>query len=64
MIFLVLSRKMVFFSLDGKWKVMFLKKHGNIMFSLYMYKGYKYDITRLQKKSKMIFSQKNTRKGN
>ena len=33
------------------------------MFSVYMYKSYKYDITLLQKKSKMIFSQKNTIKG-
>ena len=30
---------------------------------VYMYKCYKYDITLLQKKSKMIFSQKNTLKG-
>ena len=39
------------------------KIHGNMMFSVYMYKCYKYDITLLQKKSKMIFSQKNTLKG-
>ena len=37
--------------------------HGNMMFSAYMYKCYKYDITILQKKLKMIFSQKNTLKG-
>ena len=32
--------------------------HGNMIFSVYMYKCYKYDITSLQKKSKMIFSRK------
>ena len=34
--------------------------HGNMIFSVYMYRCYKYDITLLQKKSKMIFFQKNT----
>ena len=36
--------------------------HGDMIFSVYMYKCYKYDITLLQekKKSKMIFSPKNT----
>ena len=34
------------------------KIHGNMIFSVYMYKCYKYDITLLQKKSKRIFSQK------
>ena len=29
-----------------------------MIFSVYIYKCYKYDITLLQKKSKMIFSQK------
>ena len=37
--------------------------HANMMFSVYMYKCYKHDITLLQKKSKKIFSQKNTLKG-
>ena len=32
--------------------------HGNVIFSVYMDKLYKYDITLLQKKSKMIFSRK------
>ena len=34
-----------------------------MIFSLYMYKCYKYDITLLPKKAKIIFSQKNTLKG-
>ena len=34
----------------------------NMIFSVYMYKCYKYDITLLEKKSKMIFSRKNTLK--
>ena len=37
--------------------------HGNMMFSVYMYKCYKCDTTLQQKKSKMIFSQKNALKG-
>ena len=37
--------------------------HGNMIFSVYMYKYYKRDITLLQKKSKMILSRKNTLKG-
>ena len=37
--------------------------HGNMIFSVYMYKYYKYDITLLPKKSEMIFSRKNTLKG-
>ena len=36
------------------------EKHGNMIFSVYMYKCYRYDITSLQKKSKIIFSRKNT----
>ena len=32
----------------------------NMIFSVYMNKCYKYDITLLEKKSKMIFSRKNT----
>ena len=71
MIFLVvLSGKMKFFSskiwsysLDenGRWS--YSKKiHGNMIFSVYMYKCYKRDITLPLKKSKMIFSRKNTLK--
>ena len=65
MIFLVLSGKMVFFF--RKIYFFFGRKmeddlsqeiHGNMIFSVYMYKCYKYDITSLQKKSKMIFSRK------
>ena len=37
--------------------------HGNMIFSAHMYKCYKYEITILQKKSEMIFSRKNTLKG-
>ena len=37
--------------------------HGNMIFSVYMYKCYKYDITLLEKKLKMIFSRKSTLKG-
>ena len=37
--------------------------HGNMIFSVYMYECYKYDITLLQKKSAVIFSRKNTLKG-
>ena len=40
------------------------KIHGNMTFSVCMYKCYKYDITVLQKKSKLIFSRKNTLKVN
>ena len=36
---------------------------GNMIFSVYMYKCYKYDITLLEKKLKMIFSRKSTLKG-
>ena len=35
--------------------------HGNMIIFVYMYKYYKYDITLLQKKPKMIFSIKNTK---
>ena len=34
-----------------------------MMFSVYMYKCYKYDITLLPKKAKIIFSRKNKLKG-
>ena len=37
--------------------------HGNMIFSVCMYKHYKYDITLLQKKSKIIFFRKNALKG-
>ena len=38
--------------------------HGDMIFSVYRYKCYKYDIILLQKKSKMILSRKNTLKAN
>ena len=38
------------------------KIHGNMIFSVYMYKCYKCDITRLPKKAKIIFFRKNTLK--
>ena len=69
MIFFVLSGKMVHF-FQKIWYFLFGRKikddlsqeiHGNI-FSVYMYKCYKYDVTLLQTKSKMIFSQKITLK--
>ena len=37
--------------------------HGYAIFRIYMYKCYKYDITLLEKESKMIFSGKNSLKG-
>ena len=71
MIFLVvLSRKMIFL-LHENIILFFRRKmkddlsqelHGDMIFSACMYKCYKYDITFLQKKSKVIFSQKNTLK--
>ena len=36
------------------------KIHGNMISSVYMYKCYKYDITLLPKKAKIIFSRENT----
>ena len=39
--------KYYIFSLDGKWKIIL----WNMIFSVYMYKFYKYDITLLQKKN-------------
>ena len=36
--------------------------HGSMIFSAYVYKYYKYDITLCKKKSTMIFSRKNTLK--
>ena len=71
MILLELSGKMVSFS----WKIscffigrkmkndLSQETHGNMIFSVYMYKCYKYDVTLLQKRSKMIFFRKNTLKG-
>ena len=57
------TRKYDTFSLDGKWKMIFLKKiNWNTIFSGCMYKCYKYDITLLPKKSKTIFSRENTLK--
>ena len=71
MIFLVLSGKMGFFS-RIIWYFFFGRKMKddlsqgicrNMIFSVYMYKCYKYDITLLQKRSKRIFSRRNTLKG-
>ena len=71
MIFLALSAQMVFYS-RKIWYFFFGRKmkddrsqeiHGNMIFSVYMYKCYKYDITLLEKKLKMIFSRKSTLKG-
>ena len=57
----VFFRKMLYFFLRRKMKDDLSQKiHGDMIFSVYMYKCYKYDITLLQKKSKMIFSRKNT----
>ena len=66
-IFLVLSgkmkfffRKILYFFFGRKMKDDLSQEiHGNIIFSVCMYKCYNYDITLLQKESKMIFSWKN-----
>ena len=42
---------------------LYQKIHGKMIFSVYMYKCYKYDITPLQKKLKISLSWKNTLKG-
>ena len=56
MIFFLLPGKMVFFF--GKYDIFFGRKmkddlsqeiHGNLIFSVHIYKCYKYDITLLQK---------------
>ena len=60
MIYLVLSGKMVFFFFFYSkiyfffgWKMKDTQKiHGNMIFYVYMYKCYKYDITLLQKEIK------------
>ena len=39
------------------------KIQGNIIFFVYMYECYKYDITLLPKKLKKIFSRENALKG-
>ena len=72
MIFLVLSERWYFvftrkydlFSLDGKWKVIFLKKYIEIWYFLYIC----INVTKMilhfcQKKSKTIFPRENTLKG-
>ena len=69
MIFFVISGKMVIlfqrkhdiFMLDGKWKMIFLKKYMETWQFLYKYQIY--DIILLPKKAKIIFSRKNTLKG-
>ena len=70
MVFLVLSGKIVFFSrkydsfsLDGKWKMIFLKKYMEVWYFLHIC----INITNMilpfcKKKSTMIFSRKNTLK--
>ena len=59
----IFPRKHDIFSLDGKWKMIFLKKY--MIFSVYTYRCYKQDNMPLcQKNSNMIFSRKNTLKGN
>ena len=60
MIFLVvLSEKMIFLFHENmilffRWKMkddLSQEIHGNMIFSVYMYKCYKYDITLVQKKN-------------
>ena len=72
MIFLVLSGKMIIF-FRKIWSFYFRRKmkdefsqgiNGSMIFSVYMYECYKYDITFLQKeKLKMMFTRKNSLKG-
>ena len=60
----IFFRKMWYFFFGRKMKDGFSQEiHGNMIFSVYMYKYYKCDITLLPKKSEMIFSRKNTLKG-
>ena len=71
MIFLVLSGNMIFLFPENM--ILFFRQkmkddlsqeiHGNMIFSVYMYKCYKYDIILLPKKSKTIFSPESTLKG-
>ena len=71
MIFLVLSGKMIFLFPENM--ILFFRQkmkddlsqeiHGNMIFSVYMCKCYTYGITFLQTKLGMIFSRKNTLKG-
>ena len=57
-------RKILYFFFGGKMKDTFSQEiHGNMIFSVYRRKCYKYDTTLLQKKAEMIFSRKNTLKG-
>ena len=72
MTFLVLSWKMVCFFYPNIWYFFFWPKmiddlyqeiHWNTIFTVYRYNCYKYDITLLPKKSKTIFFQENTHKG-
>ena len=39
------------------------KIYGNMIFCVYMYKCYKYDVTPLSNKAKITFSRKNTLQG-
>ena len=68
MIFFVISEKVAFLFFPKISSFFFKRKmkddlsqkiHGNMIFSVYMYKCYKYDITTLPKKAKIIFSRKN-----
>ena len=57
------SRKYDIFSLDRKWKMIFLKKYIKIWYYLYICINLTNMILPFCKKSKMIFSRKNTLKG-
>ena len=71
MVFLVLSGKMIFLFPENI--ILFFRRkmkddlsqgiHGNMIFSVYMYKCYKYNITLPKKKLKTTFSRKNTLTG-
>ena len=57
----IFFQKIWYFFFGRKMKDDFSQEiHGNMIFSVYMHKYYKYDIILLQKNSKMIFSRKNT----
>ena len=68
MIFFVLSGKICFFflrkynifSIGENERCLSQKICGNMIFFLYMYKCYIYDITILPRKAKMIFCRNNT----
>ena len=70
MIFYVISGKMVFllsrnYEILSPWKKMiFIKKHMEIQFSVYMHKCHIYDNALMAKKAKIPLSRKNASKGN